>query len=356
MTYPRILVNYKKDNHEVYEEEVGETAMVRRDSSDRRVRLSSSRQCVGCGRLIKGGLYCESCLEKFRERAKVQGERMEALKTNALKKFAEDRNDVTIMIVNNDERNLSITKIVLERGLPDYKILTANNPLTLINMLISREINLVVLDADYNGLEMLRRIREDDRFKSVPVMMMSGSTERELVASVFSLGVQDYVSKPCAPKNLVGRVNKLLGVKEEVAPAAVASPAPETPQKTSFNILLIDDDIFDLRQERETLKNRLPCEVITAQSAAEGMKLLESDGADLVLVNLDMPFVNGLKFLSLVKNNSRLKNIPVIIMTDTRDFSVISEIKKSAASGHVRKPNFSASELSFIESKILKRS
>ena len=332
--------------------------MVRRDSSDRRVRLSSGRQCVGCGRLIKGGLYCESCLEKFRERAKVQGERMEALKTNALKKFAEDQNEVTIMIVNNDERNLSITKIVFERGLPDYKILTANNPLTLINMLISREINLVVLDADYNGLEMLRRIREDDRFKSVPVMMMSGSTERELVASVFSLGVQDYVSKPCAPKDLVGRVNKLLGVKERVAPAATAvtaATAPETSQKISSNILLIDDDIFDLRQERETLQNRLSCEVTTAQSAAEGMKILESDGADLVLVNLDMPFVNGLKFLSLVKNNSRLRNVPVIIMTDTRDFSVISEIKKSTAAGHVRKPNFSASELSFIESKMLKR-
>ena len=330
--------------------------MLKREASEIRARLSSGRQCVGCGRLIKGGLYCESCLEKFRERAKVQGERMEALKTNALKKLAEERREATIMIVNNDERNLSITKIVFERGLPNYKILTANNPFNLINMLISREINLVVLDADYNGLEMLRRIREDDRFKSVPVMMMSSSTERELVASVFSLGVQDYVSKPCATKDLVGRVNKLLGVKEEVAPAAATSSAPETPQKTSFNILLIDDDIFDLRQERETLKNRLPCEVITAQSAAEGMKILESDGADLVLVNLDMPFVNGLKLLSLVKNNSRLKNIPVIIMTDTRDFSVISEIKKSTAAGHVRKPNFSASELSFIESKILKRS
>jgi len=329
--------------------------MLKREASEIRARLSSGRQCVGCGRPIKGGLYCESCLEKFRERAKVQGERMEALKTNALKKLAEERREATIMIVNNDERNLSITKIVFERGLPNYKILTANNPFNLINMLISREINLVVLDADYNGLEMLRRIREDDRFKSVPVMMMSSSTERELVASVFSLGVQDYVSKPCATKDLVGRVNKLLGVKEKVAPAAATSSASETSQKTSFNILLIDDDIFDLRQERETLKNRLPCEVTTAQSAAEGMKILESDGADLVLVNLDMPFVNGLKFLSLVKNNSRLRNVPVIIMTDTRDFSVISEIKKSTAAGHVRKPNFSASELSFIESKMLKR-
>ena len=276
---------------------------------------------------------------------------MEALKTNALKKVAEDRREVAILIVNNDERNLKLTEIILERNLPDYKIITANNPLTAINTLISREVNLVILDADYNGLDMLRRIREDEKFKSVPVMMMSGSTRREIVADVFSLGVQDYVSKPCAPKDLVGRVNKLLGGKEETPPAVVETQQ----QKSSFRILLIDDDIFDLRQERETLKNRFPCEIVTAQSAAEGMRHLENAGADLVLVSLDMPFVNGLKFLSLVNNNPKLRSVPVIIMTDTRDFSVISEINKSTAAGHIRKPNISEDGLAFIESKLRRR-
>ena len=333
--------------------------MIRRGSSDSRARLGGGRPCAGCGRLIKGGLYCESCLEKFRERAKVQGERMETLKSNALKKVAEGRGEVVILIANSDERNLSITKIVLERGLPEYKIFTASNPLIAINILVSREISLVVLDADYNGLDMLQRIRDDNRFKDLPVMMMSSSTQREIVASVFSLGVQDYVSKPCAPKDLVGRVNKLITGKDDTAPApATASGSAsvaETQSKGSFNILLIDDDIFDLRQERELLKNRLPCEVTTAQSAAEGMRILESNGADLVLVNLDMPFVNGLKFLSLVNANAKLKNIPVIIMTDTRDFAVITEINKSSAAGHVKKPNISEDGLAFIESKLRKR-
>ena len=330
--------------------------MIRRGSSDSRARMNGGRPCAGCGRPIKGGLYCESCLEKFRERAKVQGERMEALKSNALKKVAEDRGEVVILIVNSDERNLSITKIVLERGLTDFKIVTANNPLTMINTLLSREINLVVLDADYNGLDMLRRIREDARFKSLPVMMMSGSTRREIVSDVFSLGVQDYVSKPCAPKDLVRRVNKLITGKEEPAPVT-AKPVTtvETPSKSSFRILLIDDDIFDLRQEREALKNRLPCEVTSAQSAAEGMRILENNGADLVLVSLDMPFINGLKFLSLVNNNPKLRSIPVIIMTETRDFAVVSEINKSTAAGHVKKPNLTENGLGFIESVLRKR-
>ena len=178
---------------------------------------------------------------------------------------------------------------------------------------------MVILDADYNGLDMLQRIRGDERFKDLPVMMMSGSTQRELVASVFSFGVQDYVTKPCSPQDLVDRVNKMINGKE-VSIASATDKTIEQRVKTNFSILLVEDDIFDMRQERDILNNRIPCDVITAQSAAEGMKVLENQEIDLVLVNLDMPFVSGLKFLSLVKSNNNLKNIPVIIMTDTRDF------------------------------------
>ena len=87
----------------------------------------------------------------------------------------------------------------------------------------------------------------------------------------------------------------------------------------------------------------------------EGMKLLEQHGADLILVSLDMPFVNGLKFLSRVVANNKFRNIPVIIMTATRDFAVISEINKSEAAGYVRKPNLAEDGLALIEDKLLRR-
>lgn len=295
------------------------------------------------------GLYCALCLDKFRDRAKSQGKRIEAMKNKSMERVAVDRHETLILIAISEDRNLNLTKILLERALPNYKILTANTNFNAINTLISREISLVVLDADFGGLDILRRIREDDRFKNIPVMMMSSSTKRELVAEVFSLGVQDYITKPCEPSALIARVDKMISTHESAAPSGDAQ------SKNVFNILLIDDDIFDLRQERDTLKNRFPCEINTAQSAMEGMKLLEQHGADLILVSLDMPFVNGLKFLSLVLANNRFKNIPVIIMTATRDFTILSEVNKSAAAGCVRKPNLAEDGLALIEDKLLRR-
>ena len=327
--------------------------MIRKNTSDNRNRPSDNknrpigRPCAGCGKIIESGLYCSLCLEKFRERAKTQGRRIEAMKSNALRKVAQDRHESVILIAINDDRNLNLTKIILERGLPECTVLAMNNTINAINVLVSREVSLVILDADYNGLDMLGRIRGEEKFKDVPVMIMSGSTQRDLVASVFSLGVQDYVTKPCSPNDLVDRVNKML-IKAEESTASDKT-------KGSFHILLVDDDIFDLRQERDTLQNRLPCEITTAQSAVEGMRVLENRRTDLVLVSLDMPFVNGLKFLSLVIANPKLKNIPVIIMTDSRDFKILSEIDRSAAAGYVRKPSISKDELDFIESKLRRK-
>ena len=321
--------------------------MVRKGNFDSRNR-SVGRPCAGCGKIIQSGLYCNVCLEKFRERAKTQGRRIEAMKSNSLKKVAEERHDVIVLIVISDDRNLNLTKLILERGLPDYKVVATNNTLNALNTLISRDVSLVILDADYNGVDMLSRIRDEEKFQSVPVMMMSGSTQKNLVTSIFSLGVQDYVTKPCAPKDLVERVQKMLN-REAEAVAEGSKP------RSTFRILLVDDDIFDLRQERETLQNRLPCEIITAQSAMEGMKILESRGADLILVSLEMPFVGGLQFLSLVNENRKLRNIPAIILTDSRDFKVLSEIDKSSAVGYIRKPNITEDGISFIESKLRRR-
>lgn len=322
--------------------------MVKKGSSDSKARITT-RSCAGCGKPIQSGLYCALCLEKFRDRAKSQGKRIESMKSKSMEKVAVDRHETLILIAISEDRNLNLTKILLERALPNYKILTANTNFNAINTLISREISLVVLDADFGGLDILRRIREDDRFKTTPVMIMSSSTKREFVTEVFSLGVQDYITKPCEPTALIARVDKMINTHEAAAPSADAQ------QKNVFKFLLIDDDIFDLRQEREALKNRFPCEINTAQSAMEGMKLLEQHGADLILVSLDMPFVNGLKFLSRVVANNKFRNIPVIIMTATRDFAVISEINKSEAAGYVRKPNLAEDGLALIEDKLLRR-
>ena len=70
--------------------------MARRGTSSGRNR--NVRKCAGCGKPIQSGLYCDQCLEKLREQAKVQGRRLEMMKRNDLRRVAENKNEIFVLV------------------------------------------------------------------------------------------------------------------------------------------------------------------------------------------------------------------------------------------------------------------
>ena len=54
-----------------------------------------------------------------------------------------------------------------------------------------------------NGIELLRRIRGDERFKELPVVMLTSETDHEIVTAARSLGVSAYLNKPLQTAELV---------------------------------------------------------------------------------------------------------------------------------------------------------
>jgi len=57
------------------------------------------------------------------------------------------------------------------------------------------------------------------------------------------------------------------------------------------------------------------CKVIEATDGVDALKKLSSEKIDLILADINMPVMDGLKLVSLVKNNQSYKDIPVIIIT-----------------------------------------
>ena len=73
--------------------------------------------------------------------------------------------------------------------------------------------DLVLLDLnlpDGNGLDLLRDIRED-LGTGVPVLVLSGLRQEEVVVRGLELGADDFVTKPFSPPELLARVSRCLG-------------------------------------------------------------------------------------------------------------------------------------------------
>ena len=298
---------------------------------------NKKRECKRCGKVIKKGLYCPNCLTVLRDAAKRSGTAITNIKNSVAAVKEQQANENFILIIDDDELYLDMAKVILERKLP-CKVLTANNGLKGIEIMRKHSIKLVLLDIVMplmDGLKTLELIRENARFKNIPVIMLTASTKREDVTRAASLGVTDYVSKPFIPDQLIGRVNKNLKlIKED--------------PKRLTSILLIDDDILDSRKERKILEKIVACNLVVVPSGAEGMQELKESRFDLVLVSLDMPFIDGLEIVKFIRNDEEIKYLPIVLMVNSNDEATLKRIEDSEANAYVVKPEFSDEDLKKI--------
>lgn len=74
----------------------------------------------------------------------------------------------------------------------------------------------VVLDAMmpvHDGMEVLRRIRANEEFGDVPVIILSARRNEEDIVRALEMGASDYIVKPFLPEELMVRLQRLLGRK-----------------------------------------------------------------------------------------------------------------------------------------------
>ena len=80
--------------------------------------------------------------------------------------------------------------------------------------------------------------------------------------------------------------------------------------------ILIVEDSPTMRQLMIFALKRLPgTEVIEASDGVDALRKLPEDRFDLVLTDINMPVMDGLKFLAMVKKNPKYKEIPVVVIT-----------------------------------------
>ena len=81
------------------------------------------------------------------------------------------------------------------------------------------------------------------------------------------------------------------------------------------NILVVEDSPT-MRQLISFAMKRVPdSRVIEATDGVDALKKLSSDKIDLILADINMPVMDGLKLVSLVRGNSAFKDIPIIMVT-----------------------------------------
>ena len=120
---------------------------------------------------------------------------------------------------------------------------------------------------------------------------------------------------------------------------------------TRSTIVLVDDNLSNLTIGRNMLKKFY--QVIPVPSAGDMFELLKKVIPDLILLDIEMPEMNGYEAIKELKSDERLKDIPVIFLTAKKDSD--SEVKpfNLGAVDYVTKPFFAPMLLKRIEKELL---
>lgn len=107
-----------------------------------------------------------------------------------------------------------------------------------------------------------------------------------------------------------------------------------------INILLIEDDKIEVLKFKRTLaKLESPHTLIEAKNGEDALQFLKTQRPpDIILLDLNMPRINGIEFLSILKADEVLKYIPTIILTTSSNRNDILECYKIGIAGYIIKP------------------
>lgn len=106
-----------------------------------------------------------------------------------------------------------------------------------------------------------------------------------------------------------------------------------------IKILLIEDDKIEvLKFNRAILPVSENFTITQVNNGKEALSLLEKDLPNIILLDLNMPDTNGIEFLSILKDDKRLKHIPTIVLTTSDNDKDITECYRLGIAGYVLKP------------------
>jgi len=113
-----------------------------------------------------------------------------------------------------------------------------------------------------------------------------------------------------------------------------------------FNILITDDSIINQLSVKQCIED-LNYHTMTASNGKEAIEILRTNHVDLIILDLQMPVMDGFDFLDWLQNYEDFNDIPIIVYSSMTDEETVREVLSYKIFGYHFKPSTQVDQLLF---------
>jgi PAS domain S-box-containing protein len=179
--------------------------------------------------------------------------------------------------------------------------------------------DLVLMDwrmPGIDGIEASRRIKAHRTISRIPAILMVSAFDREAAMGGTAIpGLEGFLVKPVNESLLIDTIAGIFAVKPEYPNSHERPVSDHFPEELhGRRVLLVEDNEVNRDLATELLSD-LGVLVTAAFNGREGVDRVAAESFDLVLMDIQMPVMDGLTATKLIRVNDRFRNLPILAMT-----------------------------------------
>jgi two-component system sensor histidine kinase/response regulator len=208
----------------------------------------------------------------------------------------------------------------------------------------SEPFELVLLDwkmPGMNGIEAAKRIKNHPHLTQIPaVILVTAYGREEIMQEAEKVGLEGFLIKPVSSSVLFDTIMQALGKDTPWSSSAVRQKEQKVELRQNIlgaRVLLVEDNEIN-RQVAKELLTGAGIEVFLASHGQEAVDAVDKEHYDAVLMDIQMPVMDGYLATRMIRSDPRFKDLPIIAMTA---HAMAGDRDKCLAAGmndHVSKP------------------
>ncbi len=221
---------------------------------------------------------------------------------------------------------------------------TATNGNEALEKCEQKNYDLILLDwnmPDIDGLETYRRLKLISQDMPA-VIMASAHAHQRIISEAKDIGIEKFLTKPIKNSVLFDSVAQILVGKTSPESMIGANDGTKLEDKIMSAAqgarILVTDDILVNREIAEALLTDAGFKVSTAVNGQEAIETLEKEPFDLLLMDVQMPIMDGYEASRQIREHPDYKNLPILAMTANAMMGDKEKCLEAGMNDHIAKP------------------